>query len=412
MSTAAYSGEDGRRDECTIEPGTIARTMTRLASFFERYKRYFVRREQRENGEAYINGRFKNIPRRTIEPLANAAGKAPDGLQKFIGAGKWQDAPIRTEMRQDVGRSLGDPRGVLVVDSSGFPKKGTESVGVQRQWCGRLGKEENCQVGQFLGYASGGSYALVDGEIYIPECWMTEERRRAGKIPRERRFMKGWQIAAGLIEKHSGELPHAWVAGDEEYGVPNEFRDSINGRERYVFEVKTNTRFWLSDADGNKRGDLTNVAKLKEGIPDTRWRRFHVRDGEKEPLEVEAFRTWVVTPRDDQVQQRVETLLLVRKMDSSKSWQYLSNAEKGTRMSELVRAASCRHAIEELLELGKGDVGLDEYEVRSYVGWHHHLTLTLLALWFVIKEHHGISKKNSGTYDSTAPLGLGLGNAA
>jgi SRSO17 transposase len=363
-----------------------------LKQFLEPYMKAFCRREQRENATAYLNGRFRNMPRRTIEPVANATGRNPEALQKFIGAGKWSDTPLREELHRDVAKTIGSPDGVMILDGSGFPKKGTESVGVQRQWCGRLGKEDNCQVGQFVAYAAGGAYALLDGELYLPKSWLTEEQREKGRVPDEKEFKTGWAIADDLQKRNAKRLPHAWVVGDEDYGVPNELRDGLHARrERYALEVKPNTRFWLADASGNTRGKPINVKDFRASLPKKAWRSFHVRDGEKEPRIHEATRVWVVTPRDGKMGTRVESLVLVRSPE--KDWQYLSNAPSETPLGEVVRATACRHAVEELLELAKGDVGLDEYEVRSYVGWHHHLTFSLLALWFLLKQKTELEKK-------------------
>jgi len=369
--------------------------------------------------KAAWHGRCPSLPERTRR-LLHVASPGGTGVR---GCNPWACNPAlwwwRAERRGDEAAlpvvveyraSQHRGKGVLVVDGSGFPKKGDKSVGVQRQWCGRLGKEENCQVGEFLAYAGGGSYMLLDGELYLPRSWLTRRRRKEGKIPKALTFRTRWEIVAALLQKHGASVPHAWVTGDEDYGVPNAFRDLLHHRkETYILEVKLNTRVWLANAGGDTLGTLLNVGRVAQQIAPARWRRLHVRDGEKEPIEVEATRAWVVTPRDNEKDQRVETLVLVRKPDGSKMWQLLTNAPKGTPLSEMVRAASCRHAIEELLELGKGDVGLDEYEVRSYRGWHHHLTLTMLALWFTVKQHLEL-EKNSDAHRSTTPMGYGFGD--
>jgi len=387
------------RSETELGEEAVAELVGEMTSFLDPFTSSLVRREQRAHVVRYFRGRFRNLPRRTIEPIANSSGIPADNLRKFISSGTWDDAPIRTKMVRDVSRTLGRENGVLVVDGSGFPKKGTESVGVQRQYCGRLGKQDNCQVGEFLAYASGGSYTLVDGELYLPKQWLTKDKKKQARIPAKNKFLTRWELADELLQKWGSKLPHAWVTGDEDYGVPNAFRDRLDKRgERYLLEVKINTRLWRSDINGQVRGELTKVEQVAKSSKLV-WKRFHVRDGEKEPLEVEATRIWVVTPREKEKGKpppklRVESLLLVRKVDGSKSWQFLSNAEKGTRLSEMVRGAGCRHAVEEVLELAKGDVGLDEYELRSYVGWHHHLTLTLLALWFTVQHHQVLEKKH------------------
>lgn len=379
-------------DECLFPSSSLIGLMRGLEEFLAPYMKAFCRREQRENATAYLGGRLRNLPRRTIEPVANAAGRNPEALQKFIGAGKWSDQALREVLHRDVAKSIGSHDGVMVLDGSGFPKKGKESVGVQRQWCGRLGKEDNCQVGQFVAYAAGGSYALLDGELYLPQSWLTDEQREKGRVPDEKKFQTGWAIADELQRRNAKRLPHAWVVGDEDYGVPNELRDRLHARrERYALEVKPNTRFWLADASGNTRGKPINVKDFRASLPKKAWRSFHVRDGEKEPRIHEATRVWVVTPRDGKKGPRAESLVLVR--SSEKDWQYLSNAPSETPLGEVVRATACRHAVEELLELAKGDVGLDEYEVRSYVGWHHHVTFSLLALWFLLKQKMELEKK-------------------
>lgn len=379
-------------DECLFPSSSLIGLMHGLEEFLAPYMKVFCRREQREHASTYLDGRLRNLPRRTIEPIAVAAGRSHEALQKFIGAGKWSDQPLREVLHRDVAKSIGSRDGVMVLDGSGFPKKGKESVGVQRQWCGRLGKEDNCQVGQFVAYAAGGSYALLDGELYLPETWLTDEQKKAGRIPGDKTFKTGWAIADELQQRNAKRLPHAWVVGDEDYGVPSEFRDRLHARkERYALEVKPNTRFWLTDPKGNARGKPINVRDFRASLSKKAWKSFHVRDGEKEPRIHQATRIRVVTPRDGKKGPRVEWLVLVR--SSEKDWQYLTNATSDVPLEEVVRATACRHAVEELLELAKGDVGLDEYEVRSYVGWHHHVTFSLLALWFLLKQKMELEKK-------------------
>jgi SRSO17 transposase len=381
-------------DGCELAEEAIADTVAEVATFLDPFTTGLVRREQKNNVLRYVRGKLQNLPRRTIEPIAIAAGIDHTGLQKFVGAGAWDDEVMRGELCRDAARTLGRRDGVLIVDGSGFPKKGDESVGVQRQWCGRLGKEDNCQVGEFLAYAAGGSYTLLDAELYLPRHWLTKAQRAKARIPEEREFRTGWEVADELIQRRAGHIPHAWITADESYGVPNAFRDRLHSRkENYVLEVKPGTKVWPM-IRGIKRDKATNPETLFKTVPVDSWRRFHARDGDKEPLEVDVVALWVTTPRKVREEERVETLLLVKKADHSKTWQFLSNAPKGTHLSELVRVASCRHAVEEVLELAKGDVGLDEYEVRSYVGWHHHVTLTMLALWFTVKHHLELEKKH------------------
>ena len=212
-------------------------------TFLQRYLPRFYRAEHRTHATLVIRGLLSGLRRKTCEPIAVEAGVPRKPVQSFVGAGKWDDEEVMAELRDHVREELGDPRAILILDPSAFPKSGTESCGVARQWCGRLGKQENCQIGVFLAYAAPGGYAPLDRQLYLPQAWASDaERRRKCHVPKAMEFKESWRIAVGLLQRCRKDLPHAWVSGDDEIGRPARFRAWVrkNG-ERYVLDVPCNT---------------------------------------------------------------------------------------------------------------------------------------------------------------------------
>ncbi len=379
-----------KRPEWEVETSAMEGILERLGTFMKPFTKLFARREQSEHARTYVAGRLRPLPRRTIEPIATANDQQRRPLQKFVGAAPWDDEAVMREMRGQVTREIGSPNGVLIMDSSGFQKKGTKSVGVNRQYLGRLGKQENCQVGEFVAYAANGSSILVDRRLYLPRDWAEDaDRRTECYVPPEIEFRTGSQLAVEMILKNCRELPHRWVVGDDTYGRCKETRDALNrAKEQYLLEVPANTQIELVGRDGKRSGKFLSVSAWEAEQRRRMWRKFRVRDGEKGPIKALAIRTLVYTKRDPPKKGRVEMLCVVKRLgNDAKTWYYLSGTTRGVSLREMVRAASCRHAVEESLELGKGEAGLAEYEVRSWIGWHHHMTLSILALWFTVLEH-------------------------
>src|SRR5438128_2533750 len=215
----------------------------RLAAFAQRYLPLFHREEQRGHALTVLRGKLTGLQRKTTEPIATQAGQRRRNLQLFVGAGGWDDDAVRAELRRHVVEGLADPEGVFVLDSSGFPKKGEDSCGVARQWCGRLGKVENCQVGVFLAYAARRGKALLSARLYLPRAWAEDGPRRArAHVPAAIPFREGWRIALDLLDEARGDLPPGWVAGDDEFGRSSALRAQLRQRRlRYVLDVPCNT---------------------------------------------------------------------------------------------------------------------------------------------------------------------------
>src|SRR3954453_23300944 len=229
--------------DAVLTPKAVRSCEDRLARFLERYLPRFRRVEQRHNAALVIRGLLRGLQRKTCEPIAVEAGVHRKPIQFLVGAGKWDDESVMAELRSDVAEELGDDQAVLILDASTFPKSGSDSCGVGRQWCGRLGKQENCQRGIFLAYAAAGGYAPLDRRLYLPRDWADDPARREKcHVPEEVEFREGWRTACDLIERSGEALPHGRVVGDDEFGRPAAFRAWLrdNG-ERYVLDVPSDT---------------------------------------------------------------------------------------------------------------------------------------------------------------------------
>ena len=376
--------------------------------FLKRYLPLFYREEQRGHAAAFVRGLLSGLQRKSVEPIAAQAGVPRKDLQYFVGCGGWDDDKVMAEVRQHVREELADDDGVIVLDPSAFPKRGDHSCGVARQWCGRMGKKENCQIGVFLAYTSAKGHAPLDRRLYLPQDWIDDPvRRKECHVPEDLTYRKTWEIARDLLGRSGVDVPHKWVVGDDEFGRASEFRAALRGDgERYVLDVPCNTN--VRDLDGRRppRKKAHKGAKRKvpfvrvdtwaRKLPADCWTQLTIRDGAKGPLEVEAVTARVCARRSRRIGPE-ERLLVIRTLGPKPDWTYcMSNAAPDEPLAELVRARSCRHRVEEVFEQAKGEVGLAHYEVRSWVGWHHHVTLAFLALWFLVIERMRMGGKNPG----------------
>jgi SRSO17 transposase len=392
-------------DEAVVPLEAVQGGLDRLARFLERYLPGFFRVEQRDLARVVLEGRLGNLERKTAEPIARQAGRPRKPVQHFVGAGAWDDDGLLVQLRQHVAEAWADDDGVLIFDGSAFAKKGTESCGVARQWCGRLGKLENCQVGVFTAYACRYGQTLVDRQLYLPAEWAADPARRLKThVPAETVFAEKWRLALDQWRR-CRTLPHAWVTADDEFGRVTAFRQALRrGGERYVLDVPCNTLIRDLEAPrtvgGNGRLRLSPWEPAQAWAarqPSSAWKRVTVRAGEKGLVVVRALTRLVQTKDEDGRAGRAERLLVVRPVDQAGDVTYaLSNALSDTPLAELVRVKGQRPRVEQTFHDGKGEVGLGHYEVRSWVGWHHHMTLSLLALWFLSLEKTAVEKKLPG----------------
>jgi SRSO17 transposase len=372
-----------------------------LERFLRRYLPRFYRKEQHELARVVLQGKLSNLERKTSEPIAYLAGLQRKPVQHFVGAGAWDDESVMAELRRHVAQERGDPDAVLVLDPSGFAKTGDASCGVARQWCGRLGKVENCQVGVFLTYATAKGYAPLDRQLYVPREWAgDDERRKETHVPEAVTFQETWRIGLDLLDRSGPDVPFGWVAGDDEFGRASAFRAALRRRGlRYVLDVPCNTSIrdlGETPAPGRRLPPWRRVDAWAKAQPSSRWRRLEVGNGSKGPRAVRALETWVQTRDERGRVGPVERLVVIRTVaEEPQVWYTLSNA-CDVAMPGVVQAHGRRHGAEELFRAGKGEVGLGHYEVRSWVGWHHHMTLSLLALWFLVLEKDRLGGENPG----------------
>jgi SRSO17 transposase len=403
--------------DAEVRPSLLTGVMARLQSFLQPFVVTLQSAEQRTNAQQYVQGLLSDLDGKDIESIAYLHDRERQGLQKFIGQAEWNDRLLIAELARQIGTELGEPDGVLVFDPSAFPKKGTESVGVQRQWCGRLGKVENCQVGIYLGYVSRREHALVDFRLFLPREWAKRKRRcaKAG-VPRERGFQTRHELILEMLDEHGEVLPHAWIAGDDELGRSSWFRQELRARnERYLLAVPSNTLVrdlrapdpLPGPAGRPRKTPLQRADRWCAALPETAWQTIEVRAGEKGPLVVQAVWTLVQSRTEGHLSDVTETLVVFREQQGDGTWKHdylLSNAWVTTPLGEFARVFKAEHRIEECLQRAKSEAGLADYQVRTWEGWHHHQTLALLATWFLTQETRRGKKTDPGV---DGPAGAG-----
>ncbi len=391
-------------DECQVAPEIFEQVIPRLYTFMEPFVKTFQGQVADQHAKTYVCGLLSDVEHKNIESIAYHFGQSRLPLQAFIGWDAWDDEPLRSELRRQVKNHLGQGDGVLVFDPSGMPKSGRESVGVARQWCGRLGKVDNCQVAIYLGYVSRKGHTLVDTRLYLPKEWTKDKARldKAGVPNACRGYRTRHQLALEMLAANGACLPHRWIAGDDEMGRPYWFRRRLEALgERYVLAVPSNTA--MRDLEGELpeyrgRGrrptrPWQSVAAWSQSLGDEAWRRIDVRDGSKGPLVVEVVKRRVVSRTHRRQPGDEEMVVVIRYRDRDQEQVVkvdysLSNAPPETPLWEFARVAKAEHRIEECLQRSKSEAGLADYEVRNWTGWQHHQTLSLLATWFLVRETH------------------------
>jgi len=387
-----------RRTSAQAATGTeVEAWVEGLARLHARIGRHFHRAEPRQWVAAYVRGLLSGVERKNSWQLAEHVGEAtPDGIQRLLSTATWDVEAVRDDRRSYVVEHLGDPAAVLVVDETGFLKKGTQSVGVKRQYSGTAGRIANCQIGVFLGYASRAGYAFLDRALYLPQEWAADDDRRteAGGPAAVTMQTKG-QLARTLLARAiAAKVPHAWTTGDECYGSDGSLRGWLEAqREAYVLAVRGHTYLWTA----NERGvpEQTTVAALVPTIPETAWTRLSCGDGAKGPR----LYDWAWAKLPYRTAEGWAKWLLVRRSvsDPSDLASYLVFAPAGTTLEQGVAVAGRRWTIEVGLEQAKGEVGLDQYEVRRWEGWYRHITLALLAHAFLAatRAHAATTEKGA-----------------
>jgi SRSO17 transposase len=340
----------------------------------------FRRGAAHQHAIAYVRGLLSDVERKNGWQLAEQGGYShPRPIQRVLDRSRWDADAVRDDLRAYSVEQLGDPDGVLVVDETGFLKKGTHSCGVARQYSGTAGRVENCQIGVFLGYSSTKGRAGIDRELYLPREWADDpERRAAAGVPETVAFRTKPQLAQEMIGRAlDAGMPARWVVADEVYGSDSKFRRALEARDQaYVVAVKSQEKPTTWPPYGVP-GQVA-VAALRTGLAPAAWHRLSCGEG----AQGERLYDWAQVPLRPALQDGwVHGVLFRRSLtEPDEVAYYLVYAPEGTLLAEMARAAGSRWAIEDVFKLTKGQVGLDHYEVRSWAGWYRHITLALLAL--------------------------------
>jgi SRSO17 transposase len=342
----------------------------------------FVRAEPRRQAGLYLEGLLSAVERKNGWQLAEHLGDArPWRTQRLLSHAQWDEAAARDLCRAYVVEALADREGVLIVDETGFLKKGTKSAGVARQYSGTAGRIENCQIGVFLAYASSKGHALIDRELYLPKEWAEDPARcKAAGIAQEVAFATKPELARRMIARAiAADVPFAWVLGDEVYGSDRRLRIDLEQQQRpFVLAIRSNEKLWSTLED---RFGQHAAAVLAAAAPPEEWQRLSAGAGAKG----ERFYDWARVRLMRLQQPPWDHWLLVRRHPSKPDQlaYYVVFGPADTSLATLARIAGRRWAIEACFEVAKQEVGLADYEIRSRHGWYRHLTLAMLALGFL-----------------------------
>jgi SRSO17 transposase len=395
-----------------MDTKTILRIKPELTRFLHQFDDCFGRITSRRYLDLYIEGQLSDLPRKSIEPMADAVGEPPRNLQEFLGLFRWDEKAVRDRLQQYVARRQEHPDSVGVIDETSFAKKGNKTACVQRQHCGSLGKRENCVVSVHLGYATGDFFSLIDGDLFLPEdTWHKDRRRcRQAQIPDEVVYRPKWQIALDQYRRAvANGLRFAWLTFDEGYGSKVPFLRALEGLgQNYMAEVPTSFVAWTRrpavlyraaarDRRGghprryprlkvknNPKVEVRNILAYSPRMRKLDWQDYYVKDGSKGPMVWQAKRILVYLPDEKGLPTRPHHLVVARNaLDHDEVKYFISNAPERTPVERLLRVAFTRWIIERAFEDSKTELGMDHFEVRSFLSIQRHLILSCMSHVFL-----------------------------
>jgi SRSO17 transposase len=409
--------------DCLVSPEVFTPLIDRLGEFAVPYQHALTTETDQHHMHLYLQGLLSHLPRKNAEAIATLLDVERQVLQDFVGTAPWDHHPLLTVLVGQVAERLGEPDGIIAFDPSSFPKRGTHSVGVKRQWCGHRGKVDTCQVGVFMGYVSRHDHALLDFRLSLPQEWARDAPRRAAcHVPPEVQYHTRYEQCLEMLDAWGKQVPHGWVTGDDELGRHTRFRHALHERgERYLLGVPCTTTIRDLEApcpayQGRGRPPKPlwqSVTVWCHALHPETWAHLTVRDGEKGPVEIEMVTRRVQTRLERKRTGPDEWLVVTRcpLADAGTLWgqaapdagdqdarycyrYYLTPTRVANRelakpsLGELARVIKAGTCIEASFKRGKNEAGMDEYQVRTWEGWHHHMALTLIAVWFLIGETH------------------------
>ena len=403
-----------------------AREIQQLRPLLNQYLREFDdcfgRREPFEHLRTYVCGQLSDLHRKSMEPVADAAGQQPRNLQHFLSRHQWDEMRARETIARIVARDHQHPCSIGIIDETGHPKKGDKTPGVQRQWCGNTGKKDNCVVTVHLSYVAGDFHCLLDGELFLPESWSQDRQRcREARIPEDMTHRPKWQIGLELHQQAvANGIRFEWLTFDEQYGQVPEFLFTLDDRgQRYVAEVPCTFTGWLRKPDllhrnhHRRSGRPRKTPRLKAKSPSASsvrnllrhspvlrqvpWETFHVKDTTKGPMVWQAKAARFYLKREG-LPSRAHWLVVARNKENPDEVKFfVSNAPEGTPLEVLLHVAFSRWHVERCFQDEKDKIGLSHFEVRNYVSLRRHLILTALSHLFLARVHQQWRGEKSGT---------------
>jgi len=395
--------------ECNLSTKDVKLFLKELTKYMKLFKPAFQRVEQIKKSLTYLHGLLGNATRKNVEQMALGQKEKVRSLQYFIGQSQWETEPVIAIHQGLVGEALGEEDGVALIDESSVVKQGAESVGVAAQYCGSVGKIANGQVGVYLGYASRKGYSLIEGQLFMPEKWFEEghaEQRQACGVPEGLVFKTKPEIGLELLENalKRDNLPFSWLAADALYGDSPAFRDGVAATGKYYFTpIKETTLIWCAPPKvhvppwsghgrhptrlrlSDTRKHPIPVNQLVKKIQKQDWVQAVIKEGSKGPIVCDFAFLRVTESRGGLPASELWLIIRRNLNDPSELKYFFSNAPIGTPLSEFVRISGMRCPIETIFEEAKGEVGMDHYEMRSWMGWHHHMLLVSLAHHFLVR---------------------------
>lgn len=386
----------------------LRRLKPELDMFLDRYLPLFGRDENHQHAQRFVQGLLGSQERRNTENIAEAVkGGVVRTIQKFIAQGVWEAGAVLQEMRVHVAETLGDQKGTINIDETGFPKKGKKSVGVKRQYSGTLGRVDNCQIGVFANYFSNQGHTFLDRRIYLPEEWCQDwQRREETGVPESVVFRTKPELGLEMIRTavHE-EVPFQWVGGDSVYGDSPTFVQGVRELGKwYVVDVSSEARVWVEEPQmvkAGRRGEREkpatkpiSVPEAASQLPPSAFRRITVSEGSQGSIVYEYAQMTVWFSEEGGPTEKAERLLIRRSLNQDGEVKYhRSNAPPKVSLQRLAEQRACRWTIEEDIKACKGQCGLAEYETRGWIGWHHHTALSMLALLFLVLQKQRLGKK-------------------
>jgi SRSO17 transposase len=388
----------------------LRRLRPELDTFLDRYLPLFGRDQNHQHAQRFVHGLLGGHERRNTENIAEVVeGGVVRTMQKFIAQAAWEDKVVLEEARAHVTETLGDDKGTINIDETGFPKKGKKSVGVKRQYSGTLGRVDNCQIGVFANYCSSKGHAFIDRRIYLPEEWSRDmQRREEAGVPKDVVFRTKPELGLEMIRNAvSQQIPFQWVGGDSVYGDSPTFVQGVRALGKwYVVDVSSEAHVWLQQPQMGKPGPRggrakpktkpISVAEAAAQLSPSSFRRITVSEGSQGAIVYEYAEMTVWFSEDGYPTDTPERLLVRRSLNQDGELKYhRSNAPPKVTLQRLGEQRACRWTIEEDIKASKGQCGMDEYETRGWIGWHHHTALSMLALLFLVIQKQRLGKKKS-----------------